>query len=198
MFPPKGTLITPEWPARDQCALVRAVALPRSAGRRRRAGGRRPHAGRSGDHPLHRLLRQRSRRQAVPVARGARRRLRRALLRRRQRRDPHRAGFAQPAGRIHRDALSVAGGEARRCATDSGGAGQRRGGLGYEKHYRALVDCRTIVTADRVRLGCYGVNGGKAGKPFCVTVDLRRRRARTRRSRRRRAGRWPAQVVQRA
>jgi N-methylhydantoinase B len=56
--------------------------------------------------------------------------------------------------------------------TDSGGAGQRRGGLGYEKHYRALVDCRTIVTADRVRLGCYGVNGGAAGQPFCVTVDL--------------------------
>ena len=55
--------------------------------------------------------------------------------------------------------------------TDSGGAGQRRGGLGYEKHYRALVDCRTIVTADRVRLGCYGLNGGKAGQPFCVTVD---------------------------
>ena len=56
--------------------------------------------------------------------------------------------------------------------TNSGGAGQRRGGLGYEKHYRALVDCRTIVTADRVRLGCYGLNGGKAGEPFCVTVDL--------------------------
>ena len=48
--------------------------------------------------------------------------------------------------------------------TDSGGAGKRRGGLGYEKHYRALVDCRTIVTADRVRLGCYGVNGGEAGR----------------------------------
>ena len=56
--------------------------------------------------------------------------------------------------------------------TDSGGAGLRRGGLGYEKHYRVLVDCHTIVTADRVRLGCYGVNGGKAGQPFCVTVDL--------------------------
>ena len=34
------------------------------------------------------------------------------------------------------------------------------------------MDCRTIVTADRVRLGCYGVNGGAAGRPFCVTVDL--------------------------
>jgi len=55
--------------------------------------------------------------------------------------------------------------------TDSGGAGQRRGGLGYEKLYRALVDCHTIVTADRVRLGCYGLNGGSAGLPFCVTVD---------------------------
>ncbi len=43
--------------------------------------------------------------------------------------------------------------------------------MGYEKHYRALVDCRTIVTADRVRLGCYGLNGGKAGQPFCVTID---------------------------
>ena len=56
-------------------------------------------------------------------------------------------------------------------ATDSGGAGFRRGGLGYEKHYRVLTDCRTIVTADRVKLGCYGVAGGKAGKPFLSTVD---------------------------
>ena len=55
--------------------------------------------------------------------------------------------------------------------TDSGGAGYRRGGLGYDKHYRVLTDCRTIVTADRVKLGCYGVMGGKAGKPFLVTVD---------------------------
>jgi N-methylhydantoinase B len=57
-------------------------------------------------------------------------------------------------------------------STDSGGAGKRRGGLGYDKHYRVLVDCHTIVTADRVRLGCYGVAGGRAGEPFCVTVDL--------------------------
>jgi N-methylhydantoinase B len=56
--------------------------------------------------------------------------------------------------------------------TDSGGVGQHRGGLGYDKHYRALVDCHTIVTADRVRLGCYGLNGGKAGAPFQVTVDI--------------------------
>src|SRR5258708_10222314 len=54
---------------------------------------------------------------------------------------------------------------------DSGGAGLRRGGQGYEKPYRALVYCGTIVAADGVRLGCYGLNGGKAGQPFCVTVD---------------------------
>ena len=54
---------------------------------------------------------------------------------------------------------------------DSGGAGTYRGGLGYEKEYRMLVDCSTIVTADRVRLGCYGVNGGQAGQPFGAYVD---------------------------
>ena len=56
-------------------------------------------------------------------------------------------------------------------ATDSGGPGKRRGGLGYCKVYRALVDCHVLVTADRVRLGCYGLAGGSAGQPFCVTVD---------------------------
>jgi len=49
--------------------------------------------------------------------------------------------------------------------TDSGGAGRRRGGLGYEKHYRVLVDCHTIVTADRVRLGCYGVAEARRASP---------------------------------
>ena len=56
--------------------------------------------------------------------------------------------------------------------TDSGGAGLFRGGLGYEKEYRVLVDCNVLVTADRVRLGCYGINGGKAGRPFGVYVDV--------------------------
>jgi N-methylhydantoinase B len=55
--------------------------------------------------------------------------------------------------------------------TDSGGPGAHRGGLGYDKVYRALVDTKFIVTADRVRLGCYGVNGGRAGRPFATTVD---------------------------
>ena len=56
-------------------------------------------------------------------------------------------------------------------ATDSGGAGQFRGGLGYDKDYRVLVDCHTIVTADRVKLGCYGVSGGQAGQPFLAIAD---------------------------
>ena len=163
IFPPKGTLITPEWPAATNArsfVLLRCLGL--LAGVVAQAvDGRMP-----ADQETIRytgFYRHRPQRQVVPVARSARRRLRRALLRRRQRRHSHRAGFAQPAGRIHRDALSAAGRETRRSRTDSGGAGKRRGGLGYEKHYRALVDCRTIVTADRVRLGCYGVNGGKAG-----------------------------------
>ncbi len=56
-------------------------------------------------------------------------------------------------------------------STDSGGAGEFRGGLGYDKDYRTLTDCYTLVSADRVRLGCYGVNGGRASKPFGVFVD---------------------------
>src|ERR1700720_870234 len=60
---------------------------------------------------------------------------------------------------------------------DSGGAGARRGGLGYEKHYRALVDCRPIVTADGVRLGCSGGNrvrgGGAGGEPVLAGQIVR-------------------------
>ena len=53
---------------------------------------------------------------------------------------------------------------------DSGGAGFRRGGLGYDKKIRALGDCRLISNADRSLLACYGVNGGKAGLPYAVSV----------------------------
>lgn len=53
---------------------------------------------------------------------------------------------------------------------DSGGAGLRRGGLGYDKKIRALGECRLISNADRSQLGCYGVNGGKAGMNYSVSV----------------------------
>jgi len=56
-------------------------------------------------------------------------------------------------------------------APDSGGPGKRRGGLGYRKEIRALRDCYFLSVADRSILSCWGLKGGKAGKPFRVTVD---------------------------
>jgi N-methylhydantoinase B len=56
-------------------------------------------------------------------------------------------------------------------AVDSGGAGQFRGGLGYEKHIRMLADAHFMSIADRSILSCWGVKGGKAGQPFSVTID---------------------------
>jgi N-methylhydantoinase B len=56
-------------------------------------------------------------------------------------------------------------------AVDSGGAGEHRGGLGYEKHIRMLADAHFMSIADRSILSCWGVRGGKAGRPFQVTVD---------------------------
>src|SRR5690606_11043373 len=53
---------------------------------------------------------------------------------------------------------------------DSGGAGYRRGGFGYDKKIRALDDCKLISNADRSILGCYGVNGGKIGQHYQVSV----------------------------
>ncbi|QIX27625.1 hydantoinase B/oxoprolinase family protein [Nocardioides sp. JQ2195] len=56
-------------------------------------------------------------------------------------------------------------------AMDSGGAGQFRGGLGYEKHLRMLKDGHFMSIADRSILACWGVRGGRAGKPFDVVID---------------------------
>jgi N-methylhydantoinase B len=56
-------------------------------------------------------------------------------------------------------------------ATDSGGPGKYRGGLGYEKHIRMLKDGHFMSIADRSILACWGVKGGKAGKPFEVVID---------------------------
>jgi N-methylhydantoinase B len=53
---------------------------------------------------------------------------------------------------------------------DSGGAGFRRGGFGYDKKIRALDECRLISNADRSVLGCYGVNGGKTGQNYQISV----------------------------
>ena len=56
-------------------------------------------------------------------------------------------------------------------AVDSGGPGERRGGLGYEKHLRMLRDGHFMSIADRSILSCWGVSGGRAGRPFEVVVD---------------------------
>ncbi|KAB8184974.1 hydantoinase B/oxoprolinase family protein [Microbispora catharanthi] len=56
-------------------------------------------------------------------------------------------------------------------AVDSGGPGEFRGGLGYDKHIRMLRDASFMSIADRSILSCWGVNGGRAGRPFQVTVD---------------------------
>ncbi|NUR62073.1 MAG: hydantoinase B/oxoprolinase family protein [Catenulispora sp.] len=56
-------------------------------------------------------------------------------------------------------------------AVDSGGPGRFRGGLGYEKHIRMLRDAEFMSIADRSILACWGVNGGRAGRPFEVVID---------------------------
>jgi N-methylhydantoinase B len=56
-------------------------------------------------------------------------------------------------------------------ATDSGGAGTFRGGLGYRKEIRVLEDATFMSVADRSILSCWGVRGGRAGTPFRVTID---------------------------
>ncbi len=55
-------------------------------------------------------------------------------------------------------------------ATDSGGAGYRRGGMGYDKQIRVLSDCSLISNADRSVLQPYGVNGGMAGVHYSVST----------------------------
>jgi N-methylhydantoinase B len=56
-------------------------------------------------------------------------------------------------------------------AVDSGGPGRYRGGCGYEKDIRVLRDACFMSIADRSILSCWGVNGGRAGRPFSITVD---------------------------
>jgi N-methylhydantoinase B len=58
-------------------------------------------------------------------------------------------------------------------AQDSGGPGLYRGGLGYDKHLRMLRDASFMSIADRSILSCWGVNGGRAGRPFVVEIEGR-------------------------
>jgi N-methylhydantoinase B len=56
-------------------------------------------------------------------------------------------------------------------AVDSGGPGRHRGGLGYDKHIRMLREAHFMSIADRSVLACWGVRGGRAGRPFSVVID---------------------------
>ena len=56
-------------------------------------------------------------------------------------------------------------------APDSGGAGCRRGGFGYDKQVRALEDCEALSNADRALINTYGVNGGKYGGTYSLEID---------------------------
>ena len=58
-------------------------------------------------------------------------------------------------------------------ATDSGGPGKRRGGLGYDKLIRVLRDASFVSTADRSIMSCYGVAGGMAGLAYEASIDGR-------------------------
>ena len=53
---------------------------------------------------------------------------------------------------------------------DSGGAGKFRGGLGFRKKYVITFPCLLTTNVDRTRDPPWGVQGGKAGQPGCVTV----------------------------
>jgi N-methylhydantoinase B len=55
-------------------------------------------------------------------------------------------------------------------AVDSGGPGEHRGGLGYDKHIRMLRDAHYMSIADRSILSCWGVGGGRAGQPFRAEI----------------------------
>lgn len=50
-------------------------------------------------------------------------------------------------------------------AIDSGGPGKYRGGLGYVKELRTLVDGHYTTVTERTAFACAGINGGRWGAP---------------------------------
>jgi N-methylhydantoinase B len=53
---------------------------------------------------------------------------------------------------------------------DSGGAGEYRGGSGWDKHYKVLDDVRLISIMERTRTPSWGQLGGLAGVPNRLTI----------------------------
>lgn len=60
--------------------------------------------------------------------------------------------------------------ESLELRSDSAGAGEFRGGFGYQKKIRSLRSSTLLSNADRSELATYGVNGGKAGWPYGIEV----------------------------
>ncbi|HEX8826601.1 MAG TPA: hydantoinase B/oxoprolinase family protein, partial [Xanthobacteraceae bacterium] len=60
--------------------------------------------------------------------------------------------------------------ESLELRADSGGAGKFRGGLGFRKKYVITYPCLLTTNVDRTRDPPWGVQGGKAARPGCVTV----------------------------
>lgn len=56
-------------------------------------------------------------------------------------------------------------------APDSAGPGLHRGGMGFVKDIRMLVDGHFLTYNDRTAFGCYGVNGGGAGVPGGTLIN---------------------------
>jgi N-methylhydantoinase B len=54
---------------------------------------------------------------------------------------------------------------------DSGGPGQFRGGMGYLKDVRTLVDGFFLVNSERTAFAPFGVNGGMAAKPGGLIIN---------------------------
>ena len=50
-------------------------------------------------------------------------------------------------------------------AIDSGGPGKYRGGLGYVKELRTLVDGHYLTVTERTAFACIGIKGGRSGAP---------------------------------
>ena len=55
--------------------------------------------------------------------------------------------------------------------TDSGGAGQFRGGLGFTRRYLMLAPCRISTRFERTKCPLWGINGGKEAEPGDVLIE---------------------------
>ena len=170
-FPPPGTLLTPVFPAPTNArtfVILRLLGV--LAGVVAKAvDGRMPadqetirYTGVYGEDLDGR---------PVPDARGARRRLRRPLLRRRRGHHPRRPGLAEPADRVHRGALPVP----RRVAVAGDGLRGSRASSAAASATRSTSGCSRTATSCRSRTGRSWPAGAsraaRPGEPFEVVID---------------------------